>query len=388
MGEIAPKLSGFKPLIENSNTSVGVASTSGNNSMAAGPGAVAVAESTISIGARATATGQKCIVIGTLTNTQSDGSVIVGDTATITGSSSNSIVIGRSASLATGSGSSVIIGTSSMSASYNPQSVIIGNSASNGYSGAGPGGIAIGASAIAGNSSGISLGYQANSGSSSWSITNIAIGRYATCTGGSPNTNTGSIVIGDGASINAGAGTVPIVSSIIIGQGSTSKYSAAISLGWNSSSDFNGSVTFNTGNFSALGDVGVGLFPIFTQTTDAVASVLGVGQGTFTTSPASRIILTNNSTYIFNVDIIARNGNTDYSAWTLKFAITRGANAASTALIGAVSKTLIGQTAGAVTWDITAVANTSSGRPDISVTGEAAKTIRWVGSVRMTKVAG
>ena len=39
------------------------------------------------------------------------------------------------------------------------------------------------------------------------------------------------------------------------------------------------------------------------------------------------------------------------------------------------------------TWGVAVAADTTNGRPAITVTGEAGKTIRWVANVRMTTVA-
>ena len=153
-----------------------------------------------------------------------------------------------------------------------------------------------------------------------------------------------------------------------------------------------GEFSFSAGAFSTRGDSVVSTVHLWCSTANATPTELGTGSGTATatTTPTGRIVLTNDSSYIFDCDIIARNTGTDTesSAWNLKFAIRRGTNAASTALIGSATKTVIGQDSGTTGWDVSVTADTTNGRPNISVTGEASKTIRWVANIRMTKVSG
>lgn len=62
----------------------------------------------------------------------------------------------------------------------------------------------------------------------------------------------------------------------------------------------------------------------------------------------------------------------------------RDANAGTTALIGSVSKTVLAETN--VAWDAAVSADTTNGSILIQVTGEAAKTIRWVAVVQTVEV--
>ena len=57
---------------------------------------------------------------------------------------------------------------------------------------------------------------------------------------------------------------------------------------------------------------------------------------------------------------------------------------ASTILIGTVLKTVIAESV--ATWDANATADTTTGSLKVTVTGEAAKTIRWVAYVEMVEV--
>jgi len=113
------------------------------------------------------------------------------------------------------------------------------------------------------------------------------------------------------------------------------------------------------------------------QTTDATATVLV--SDTNAASGTNQVILPNNSAYLFKCTVIAGvTGAGNTSAWKLEGAIKRGANAASTAIVGTVTTTLLAQDAGASTWTVTATADTTNGGLKITVTGQAATTIRWV----------
>ena len=77
-------------------------------------------------------------------------------------------------------------------------------------------------------------------------------------------------------------------------------------------------------------------------------------------------------------------GNT--KAWTLEGAIKRGAGVGTTAIVGTVITTIVAADAGASTWTVTATADTSNGGLAITVTGQAATTIRWVARAESTEM--
>ena len=123
------------------------------------------------------------------------------------------------------------------------------------------------------------------------------------------------------------------------------------------------------------------IFPIGTTTTNATPTVLATQGGV-------QITLQNNSAMRFNILVIATvTGGGNTSGWDLRGVIKRGANEASTALVGTVTTTLVGQDAGASGWAIAAVANTTNGGLTITATGQAGTTIRWVATVESAEVA-
>lgn len=165
-----------------------------------------------------------------------------------------------------------------------------------------------------------------------------------------------------------------------------------LSLGTGNNADFAGECSWSQGNFvpGFSGSAKVGSFPMRAQTQNANLTNLGTSTGNNPTgvNPSGQIVLANNSCWTFDVDIIARRTDADgtNASWKLQFAAKRDANAASTALIGQVAKTIVTKDAGAATWDVGVAVDTGSGAVYPTVTGEAGKTIRWVANVKFAKV--
>jgi hypothetical protein len=123
-----------------------------------------------------------------------------------------------------------------------------------------------------------------------------------------------------------------------------------------------------------------------TQTTDAtVTTITSNGSAAATTN---QLVLPNNSAYYFRGSVISNvTGGGNTKAWTFEGAIKRGANAASTAIVGAITENIVAADAGAAAWDVTVDADTTNGCLRIRVTGAAATTIRWVCRLDSTEVA-
>lgn len=207
-----------------------------------------------------------------------------------------------------------------------------------------------------------------------------------------------AIVIGNGTiaftgGTGDGAYCIAIGSSSRVGDtGYTNNIAASIAMGRQALANMSGMFSLGIGGqFSTSGDKQIAFLAYHATSTAGTAVEIGASaDGNATTTPTARIILSNDTSYIFDCDIIARNTATDTEskAWNLKFAIRRGTNAASTALIGTATTTIIGEDTGTSAWAVAVTADTTNGRPNISVTGEASKTIRWVANIRMTKVTG
>jgi hypothetical protein len=113
------------------------------------------------------------------------------------------------------------------------------------------------------------------------------------------------------------------------------------------------------------------------QTTDATATVLT--SNTAAASTTNQVILPNNSAYAFRGTVISGvTGGGNTKGWTIEGVIKRGANAASTTLVGTPTVTSSFADAGASTWTIAVTADTTNGGLAVTFTGQAATTIRTV----------
>lgn len=309
-------------------------------------------------------------------------------------------------------GSNIGIGYFSLSGNLTSGNNNIGiGSYANRYVNTGNYNIAIGRDALTGPTAGaaysnqIFIGWRAGYGTSmtATSTNNVGIGVEAlrSLTDGASNTAYGyfsgySLTTGNnnnltgyraGYSLTTGSNNSYI--GHYAGNASGTSTSNSTGIGPYANAEFNGEMAFSNGYASAVNDTKISMYPAWTQTTDATSTEIGVG-GIAVAAPTDYIALTNDSTYMFNIDLIARNTGADdeSAAWNVQFAIRRGTDASTTALIGSVTKTVIGKDTNASTWDVAVTADTTNGRPAIAVTGEASKTIRWVATIRSTKVTG
>jgi len=136
---------------------------------------------------------------------------------------------------------------------------------------------------------------------------------------------------------------------------------------------------------SVQGASQAGLLVLAKQTTDATATVLtcdGAAAGS-----VNQVILPNNSAYYFRGEIIAGvTGAGDTKGWYIEGVIKRGAGVGTTAIVGTATVTSLYADAGASTWAVTALADTTNGGLKITVTGQASTTIRWVCSIRTVEM--
>jgi hypothetical protein len=137
------------------------------------------------------------------------------------------------------------------------------------------------------------------------------------------------------------------------------------------------------GRFASTGDSQAVRYVHRRETTNATPA--GLGADGAAPAATSAIVLPNNSTYRFTANVAARTSAGVSYTVRLTGAIERGANAAATAIVGAVTQDVV-EDAGAAAWDATAIANTTLGSLEIQVTGEAATTIRWVAQVETVEV--
>ena len=215
---------------------------------------------------------------------------------------------------------------------------------------------------------------------------NVASSSYSTVSGGSANgiyasygTIAGGLVnavTGFGASVVGGYSNSASGSYSVTGAGTFST-----TRGINSMQVISGDGPIS----GTAGSAQSGLLILGRQTTDATATRLASdGNAAGTTN---QVILPNNSAYYFKGSVIANvTGGGNTKAWAIEGAIKRGANAASTALVGTPTVTSAYADVGAATWAITATADTTNGGLAVTFTGQASTTIRCVAKLETTEV--
>lgn len=225
-----------------------------------------------------------------------------------------------------------------------------------------------------------------------------ASGSYSATLGGSSATASSSYsaTLGGDAPTASGQGSaclagVSVTSSglrsIAGGDSSTSNASYSFVYGVSASAQSRiGNVVFS-GNQSpySTGLRQVAMLALGAETTDATATVLRSNTGVAGTT--NQITIANNSAYYFRGECVAAvTGAGNTKGWYIEGVIKRGANAASTVLVGTPTVTSNYADAGASTWNLTATADTTNGALAITATGQAATTIRWLCQIRTTEM--
>jgi len=221
--------------------------------------------------------------------------------------------------------------------------------------------------------------------------TNQATGSAATVSGGSTNTASG----GNSTVVGGNSNTASGLSSIVMGGQSNAATGLGASVpggrsdyaqGDYSSARGYGSVATEYGQdvhasafFAAPGDAQSSSVQLFRQTTDATASDLRINNASPPQCPE-------NTTWIVRAMVVARRTDAtgDNAAWTIVGAYKRDVGGTG-AWVGTPTVTSVGASAGAATWTVT-TGSYSVGNPRIIVTGEAAKTIRWVCKFEVVQV--
>lgn len=227
---------------------------------------------------------------------------------------------------------------------------------------------------VAGGTANSATGIQATAGGGG---NNVASGQSATVAGGSTNTASAQEATAAGGN-NLASGQY----SVALGKLNQATATAAVATGYNCKATRPGQRSHASGAFSVRGDAQVSDHVMRIQTTNATPAVLA------TDGAAGRLDLANDTTWAFSIMVVARRTDADNesAAYKLEGCIDRQADAASTALVGTVTTTVLGEDTAA--WDVAATADTTNGGLAITVTGEASKTIRWVAKVTLVEVSG
>ncbi|MBY0336217.1 MAG: hypothetical protein K2X11_06360 [Acetobacteraceae bacterium] len=269
----------------------------------------------------------------------------------------------------------------------------------------------------------------------------IAAGAASVISGGQSNTASGTNAVVGGGSGNQASGGTSVVSGgsscsaggnwAVVGGGNSNHASGSNSVvgggggnaasgtdswipggAWGTTRGLLGAGAWAAGRFGAAGDAQSGEYLLRRETADASPARLtadGLAPGA-----ANTIALAANSAYALRLQIAAKQvgGSGDEAVWFVEALARRGANAASTIVLGQVvasrgtanaqpasaaagpmvpslatsggAAAAAGQ--GADAWRCSVAADTSLGALAVTVTGEAGKTIRWVARILSTEV--
>ena len=282
--------------------------------------------------------------------------------------------------------SKVASGSSTSTLSFfTPHGVVVGggnNQATGSYSFIGGGGDA----GTAGNR---------NVASGDWSfvgggVKNVASGEASVVSGGGQQFGVvfGNTASGVASSIGGGIGNVSNSIGSVVAGGYQNSANSNFSFAYGRYA-----ITRSIQNYSAFGGGSpiaggngfnqAGLLILARQTTDATASVLTCDGSAASTT--NQVILPNNSAYYFRGTVVAGvTGGGNTKGWTIEGVIKRGANAASTTVVGVTVMSPFADV-GAATWTIAAAADTTNGGLAITFTGQASTTIRCVAKIETTE---
>ncbi len=327
----------------------------GTDAIGIGDGAVAgdaaADDGVLAIGARSTATG--------------DGAIAIGENTDATGA--NSIAIGGNttdASSADATGvNSVAIGNNSLADGNN--TTALGERADAGGGEA----TALGRTSSAAGNGSVAIG----NGSSASGVQSVAIGTLSVASGED------SFALGDRTDATADR-------CIAIGGNSTDTDSAdcsavdSVALGQRILADDIGEFAFASGEFAAQSDAHTSIFVLRNSATDATQTEL------FADGSAGDISVPSDCTIAFRINVVGRRTDADDESAAYFFEGAIDNNAGTTALVGAIGKVIIAEDTAA--WDVTVTADDTNDGINVLVTGEAAKTIRWVARAEITEVCG
>ena len=211
---------------------------------------------------------------------------------------------------------------------------------------------------------------------------NVVSGTYA-CAIGELNSATGTNATALGDSCTA-SGT----SATAIGWRAQANSTAGIAIGYDTlTRGVTGYHAYGASKnlYNNAGYCQSGLLLLSRATTNATSTRL-TSDGN-ASAATNQVVLPNTSAYYFRGYVIAvQSGGGTAKGWTIEGVIRRGANAASTALVGTPTVTSSFADAGASTWTIAVSADTTNGAIAVDATGQASTNIRWNAEIRTTEI--
>lgn len=184
---------------------------------------------------------------------------------------------------------------------------------------------------------------------------------------------------------SATGATAPVASgtnSVAIGTGATADGVDSTSIGNGTGQNAYGSVNYASGSFATAGDAQRVEHVLRAITTTSTPTQLWLDGAAAT----QNLVIPNNSTMTFEILVVGRRTDATGGAAGYRFlgVINKDATASSITFIGKPSRTVVGETNSS--WTATISADTATGSLIVTVTGENAKTIRWVATVTGARV--
>ena len=362
------------------------------NSIAIGGNAYGGGAASIAVGQSADALGSNCIALGASTSAGTNYSVAIGQnsgsTASTTATGAGAMALGGSYASGADSFAAAVANNTSTYGAQGANSVAIGKQAKAtggsdmalGQDNAGVGSVASGSGSLAmqgGAASGV-LSIAIGRGNVASSTSSLALGRGSAGGASTASTSQGTVAIA--------GGTATGTDSLAIGLSCTASATGAVALGNNATAGQIGKFAFSNSIFAGTGDAQTGTMVLRGATTNATPLV--ITSDAAAAGAANQVTLSNNQAMAVRGQVICREsvaGADAAAGWEFTGIIRRGANAASTALVAAITPTLIATDAGLATAAIAITADTTNGCLKVEVTGIAATNLRWVCTVTSTE---
>ena len=201
---------------------------------------------------------------------------------------------------------------------------------------------------------------------------------YSAIVGGFTNLVSGALA--DYAVIGGRSNTASAQANLVVGRENTASGDYGSVVGYQGTSTLHGKHTMSSGDFAAAGDAQTAVLVMRRQTTDATATQLKLdGSGV-------RLAIPTDTTWFVQAQIVARRTDADNESAVYECKGGIDNNAGTTALLAAITPTTVFEDTAA--WGVTCTASAGTNSFEVTVTGEAAKTIRWVARVTLVEVTG
>ena len=185
---------------------------------------------------------------------------------------------------------------------------------------------------------------------------------------------------------NPSTPTAPVATgtnAVAIGSGASATAVGSFAEGAGSSARVFGQKAYANGSFATAGDAQHGVYVLRNLTTVGTTYFELFLDGV---AGAERLVLPNNSVFVFDILVAARRTDTTGGGAGYRFVgvARKDTTSGSITFVGTPSKTIIGETN--TVWDARVSADTTNGSLMVEVRGEAAKDISWVATVMTTEV--